>query len=287
MNKNTIRSYKDSGIYKIINLKTNKLYIGSSINIYRRYHEHKRGLNAGTHINKHLQYAFNKYGKESFKFRYIELGVKSDQLNNRERYYILKYNTLNGDFGYNSVLPEDDNNRREHSDETKYFLQRQALVLSGIITDAQYNQWKLDKELKKWGPHIYPQAYPSKVEIVVLNKITGTYIAKYESISEASRMLNISDKRISDVINGRINHHKGMTFVRSINYVSSKDYSINKTIKRKLKCPIVQSDINGCEINVWEYLPNMSELGMKLGTFRDAVTYRREYKGYYWTKKLQ
>lgn len=54
------------GIYKIINLKNNKIYFGSSNNLYKRSADHFSALRKGKHENKHLQSAFNKYGEDSF-----------------------------------------------------------------------------------------------------------------------------------------------------------------------------------------------------------------------------
>lgn len=61
INKNT---HKLSGVYEIRNTLNNKRYIGSSINIYRRWRDHKRMLNLSVHPNKHLQSAWNKYGEK-------------------------------------------------------------------------------------------------------------------------------------------------------------------------------------------------------------------------------
>jgi len=52
-----------SGIYKIINLKNNKIYIGSSICIIKRWYHHKYHLINNNHSNCYLQNAWNKYGQ--------------------------------------------------------------------------------------------------------------------------------------------------------------------------------------------------------------------------------
>jgi len=57
-----------AGIYKITNIENGNTYIGSSINISRRFEQHKKALKRGNHINRHLQYAWNLYGEESFIF---------------------------------------------------------------------------------------------------------------------------------------------------------------------------------------------------------------------------
>lgn len=69
INKNT---HKLSGVYEIRNTLNNKRYIGSSINIYRRWRDHKRMLNLSVHPNKHLQSAWNKYGEKHFVFKILE-----------------------------------------------------------------------------------------------------------------------------------------------------------------------------------------------------------------------
>lgn len=65
--------YKDkiTGIYKITNSINNKIYIGSAINIYRRFVTHNHLLRNNKHFNSHLQSSWNKYKSENFK-EYIE-----------------------------------------------------------------------------------------------------------------------------------------------------------------------------------------------------------------------
>ena|SRR3990167_5102291 len=57
-----------AGIYRIVNQATNRTYIGSGVRIAKRLHDHKKTLIDGTHCNRHLQRAWNKYGEQSFTF---------------------------------------------------------------------------------------------------------------------------------------------------------------------------------------------------------------------------
>jgi len=59
------------GVYKIINLKNNKQYIGSTKNLYIRIRDHFDNLLKNKHSNIHLQKSFNKYGIDTFIFRII------------------------------------------------------------------------------------------------------------------------------------------------------------------------------------------------------------------------
>lgn len=56
------------GVYAIINKINGHIYIGSSINIHRRKLRHFRYLKENGHENRHLQNAYNLYGKDTFKF---------------------------------------------------------------------------------------------------------------------------------------------------------------------------------------------------------------------------
>lgn len=61
-----------SGVYTITNTKNGHRYIGSSVDMPRRWATHSRKLNNGTHENRHLQRAWNKYGQAVFCFKVIE-----------------------------------------------------------------------------------------------------------------------------------------------------------------------------------------------------------------------
>lgn len=76
-----------SGIYKIVNLKNGKFYIGSAINLHNRKLAHFGRLRNNGHKNPHLQSSWNKYGKDSFEFSIIE-ECDIDSLLDKEQYYI-------------------------------------------------------------------------------------------------------------------------------------------------------------------------------------------------------
>ena len=44
-----------TGIYKIINLVNDKIYIGSAVNFVKRWNEHKRKLHLNIHHSSKLQ----------------------------------------------------------------------------------------------------------------------------------------------------------------------------------------------------------------------------------------
>ena len=82
-----ILARKVSGIYEIRNTINGHCYIGSSVNIQKRWNEHIRDLSANKHHSIYLQRAWNKYGLDCFEFNVIEQCFFF-ALILREQYYI-------------------------------------------------------------------------------------------------------------------------------------------------------------------------------------------------------
>ncbi len=61
------------GVYLITNNTNGKQYVGSSVDVKRRWDTHKSKLRGGYHTNKHLQSAWNKYGEDAFSFKLLLL----------------------------------------------------------------------------------------------------------------------------------------------------------------------------------------------------------------------
>lgn len=77
---------KLSGVYIITNTANGNRYIGSSIDIYRRWTTHLRDLRKGIHGNQILQRAWNKYGEDKFEFAILLLCSESDTLLNEQQF---------------------------------------------------------------------------------------------------------------------------------------------------------------------------------------------------------
>ena len=92
------------GVYCIRCKVNNKAYIGSSVDINRRWIEHKSRLKAGNHVNKKLQEDYNKYGADSFLCS-ILINCKPQYLLKYESMYVLLFDTMHINKGYNITLP--------------------------------------------------------------------------------------------------------------------------------------------------------------------------------------
>lgn len=55
-----------SGIYRITNTVSNKVYVGQSLRVKKRVREHFRLLRLGKHPNPHLQRSYDKHGEQAF-----------------------------------------------------------------------------------------------------------------------------------------------------------------------------------------------------------------------------
>lgn len=88
-------------IYKITNIQNNKIYIGQTIRpVEQRFHRHiSDALN--NILDTHFARAIRKYGKDSFVVETIDTAQTQDELNQKERYWIQYYNSVQE--GYNET----------------------------------------------------------------------------------------------------------------------------------------------------------------------------------------
>ncbi len=79
----------NSAVYQIRNLKNNKIYVGSSVNIKKRFAEHKSSLRKNKSTNIILQAAWNKYGEHNFIFEILKK-CRPDKCRHYELIYFRK-----------------------------------------------------------------------------------------------------------------------------------------------------------------------------------------------------
>lgn len=130
----------DSGIYKIINITNNKIYIGSAFNLHNRIYNHCFLLRKNEHHNPHLQFAWNKYKEESFEFSVIEICEK-DNLLIREQFWLDKYKSYDNKYGYNICKIAGNTSGRCFSEETKQKI-RESRLGSKVSEEAKIKMSK-------------------------------------------------------------------------------------------------------------------------------------------------
>jgi group I intron endonuclease len=66
------------GIYMILNKENGRFYIGASNNMQQRGYLHISQLNQGKGSNRYLQKYWDKFGRESFEMRVLEISNSDD-----------------------------------------------------------------------------------------------------------------------------------------------------------------------------------------------------------------
>ena len=128
------------GIYKITNPKE-KIYIGQSIDLDKRFLEYKR-LNCK--FQRILYNSFLKYGIENHKFEVIEQ-CTFDLLNERERYWQDYYNCVSK-YGLNCRLTRTDDKSGVMSDESKLLMSKSHIGIKRNISDE--SRRKMSERMK-------------------------------------------------------------------------------------------------------------------------------------------
>lgn len=109
-------------VYKITNLINNKVYIGQSNNPIRRFKEHINGYNYTSLISQ----AIKKYGENNF---YLDILYYGEDYNNKEKFFIKKYETLNHNKGYNIMEGGEDPPINSHTKFKKEDIEKIRLAL--------------------------------------------------------------------------------------------------------------------------------------------------------------
>lgn len=137
-----------SGIYKIKNLETDKVYIGQTRDVTRRLNEHRAALRGNRHYNQHLQNSWNKYGENSFTFKIVQ-PCSVENLTVVENNWMEYYRSYNPDYGYNKLKPSENmetfSRPDKHSKEEMISLLQEFYYMEGRVPTIR------DLEGKKYG----------------------------------------------------------------------------------------------------------------------------------------
>lgn len=77
-----------AGIYAIVNTETCDMYVGSAVNVVRRWRRHKHDLRKSVHACRHLQNAYRKYGADAFDWEIVEAVGDKEDLISREQFWM-------------------------------------------------------------------------------------------------------------------------------------------------------------------------------------------------------
>lgn len=170
------------GIYKITNKSNGHCYIGSSVDIKKRWREHRaRSVIKTSEQYKKSYYsrlycAFRKYGRDNFDYDVLEIVENRDDLIDREKFWYFKYNPE-----YNNMVPD-----RvgvcvgvKHTEETKLKISK---------NNAKY--WKDKKLPDTMLSKIIAGNETKRKKIKMIDIDSGEVLREFDGICNALRFLN-------------------------------------------------------------------------------------------------
>lgn len=123
-----------SGIYKIANLANGKIYVGSAVQIGRRWRYHRSCLRRNKNRSIYLQAAWNKHGEDSFIFSVLEIVDDKSKLLEREQYWIDSLGASKKGIGYNISPTAGSTLGMKQTEETR---RKVALTKIGVRPSAE------------------------------------------------------------------------------------------------------------------------------------------------------
>lgn len=200
-----------TGVYKIIDQKTQEIYIGQSINIEERWKTHLYKYK-NKRNNKLLYQAMRRDGAENFSFEVIE-ECSQEELNQKEIYWIQYYHCsildpeyvkgLNFTIGGEGSVQYDINEVYSLWDEGYGIKQIADKINCSTTTVSRYLHYYKNYSAtiaKKRGASNSSKAQDKKI---IQYDLQGNYIAEWNSQKEIQRELNIDACTIGKVIRGK------------------------------------------------------------------------------------
>ena len=123
---------KKCGIYKFENKINKKIYIGQSVDIYKRKNEHWQWPSPYSKIDS----ALTKYGLDNFNFSIIE-ECEPNILDEREKYWIKYYDSINYEKGYNLTIGGQ--NYRGESNPASKLTEKEVLEIIELLKECKLN----------------------------------------------------------------------------------------------------------------------------------------------------
>jgi group I intron endonuclease len=197
-----------SGIYVIRNLVNGKRYIGSSVDIFARWRQHRHALKRGTHHSSHLQNAWRKYGSEAFRFEVL-FYCRKPQLEEQEGVLLRAQPSPEYNFGHDASAPWRD---KRHTPETCAKLgeisrRRQSLYSPERKAEISKNQSLASLGKPKNREHAANIGRGHWRSVDAVHIVTGE-VRQYRSLT-ASVSDGFSVAHISACCKGKRSSHRG------------------------------------------------------------------------------
>lgn len=196
------------GIYRITCTVTGRIYIGSAFRLGDRWRNHRNNLRRGTHHNRILQRAWDKYTEDAFVFDVLEYVLIPELLTTREQHYFDTFQPF-GEKGFNIDRLAGSPLGRKVSDEQRAKL---ALAHRGKKLTATHRENIRNARL---GKKATPSARENMRKRVISNetraKIGSAHRGKVISPEHKARLSAIHKGRQSPTL-GKPGTNLGKTF---------------------------------------------------------------------------
>lgn len=171
------------GIYQIKNIVTGAKYIGESVDLRKRFAEHKHDLEKHSHHCKALQKAWNKTPSICFKFRAKEIFLFTNHFVNRDKLILMLFLRE----AYHMRMTDELYNTEDTGSMLKSF------ALNGNFEGRfkrykRYRRW-VKKRLvfmRRWMPHIFISAQYNYAVRFFLYALVGVIIWGFLSFTSFS-----------------------------------------------------------------------------------------------------
>jgi group I intron endonuclease len=219
------------GIYKITS-PSNRVYVGQSVNVEKRFKSYKRMYVKNKKQTK-LHRSFLKYGVINHTFELVCECLESE-LNHYERHYQELFDCLNN--GLNCVLTKTNDKSgkvsketlkkmsevskgnqhwlgKKHTQETK---DKISLSKLGIRFSDEVNKSKGRKGRVSNRKGIFSENHPRSINVLQFD-LNNNFIKEWKCLMDIRRELDYHIGNISSCINGNLKTYKGYIWVRKTN----------------------------------------------------------------------
>lgn len=193
-------------IYKISNIINEKIYVGLTKNLKRRWYEHKKNSKKITKNTYAINFAMHKYGTENFSYSIIDTALDLNEANLKEIKWIqdLKkqgfqlYNETNGGDG-----------TKGHSHPWTEEQKKKMSERNSGAGNPMYGVQKFGKDNPNYGKEMKPHVKQTLLDIrrkltdEQINQIITLYQTNNYTQTQLSKDFNLSLTQIHRIVNGK------------------------------------------------------------------------------------